>query len=84
MKILILPIAILLNLITCFARADDVAVGRFQLVQAIVSHIDEKSGTSSQAKELFKIDTATGQVWSYFSMVTKDGKGSDRWVPMEK
>jgi hypothetical protein len=48
----------MLTILTPLARADDNnQVGRYQLVAADVDH----SGTQT----VFKIDTATGQAWTY-------------------
>jgi hypothetical protein len=40
-------------------------VGRHQLIYAVTETLDLGNGTSDRKKTVFKIDTATGQVWEY-------------------
>ena len=83
MKALILPAAILINLISYTARADD-PVGRFQLVPATIESTE--TGTPTQDRMLFKIDTVTGRTWYYFSTLgigSKKGTFVEIWMEIE-
>jgi hypothetical protein len=57
MKMLVLPI-VALNLMTCFVRADDGPVGRYQIVQGHTC-----TGGTDEHYFLVKIDTASGKTW---------------------
>jgi hypothetical protein len=83
-KTLILPVAILVNLISYTALADG-PVGRFQLAPASVETLSP--GTSTAEKEqkmLFKVDTVTGRTWYYVTEINKEGELVNKWVEIEK
>jgi hypothetical protein len=78
-KALILPAAILINLIPYTARADDV-VGRFQLVPATVD-----SGSVLAEKMLFKIDTVTGRTCECVQIPgSANGTLVEKWIEIEQ
>jgi len=56
--------------------------GRFQLLQADVAE-QGPDGTVFTAKEVFKIDTLTGESW-HFLATNKDGKLLEGWIPIEE
>jgi hypothetical protein len=55
--------------------------GRFQLFQGLATI--NAQGTPFNAPSVFKIDSATGQVWKYEEGQTMDGKRYKHWVPIE-
>jgi hypothetical protein len=62
------------------AQADDTNhVGRYQLLYAVT----ETTGvTTSHTKTVWKIDTATGQVWQFVSSMINN-KLEERFIPIE-
>jgi len=54
---------------------------RFQLLAAEyeTAVVSPSSGTMISTKGLFRIDTATGQVWKYSEIVQKGTSGIMRW-----
>ena len=85
MKTLVLPVAILINLISYTALAED-PVGRFQLVGASVEALfgNTSPTTEKEQKMLFKVDTVTGRTWYYVTGMNKDGELVNKWVEIEK
>jgi hypothetical protein len=67
MRTFILPIAVLLNLITYFAHADNGTPGRYQLIQAQTVHFSGQGNHQEEVAVLLKIDTATSQTWLYLA-----------------
>jgi hypothetical protein len=65
---------------TSTVRADG-PVGRYQLMPAIVEFVGD--GPTIQDRVVFKIDTVTGQTWSYLSAKIK-GKIVEEWTPIEQ
>ena len=55
-------------------------VGRYQLVQVQYNHWDSDSNQSTPMSELFRLDTATGDVEVYVSTTAK-GKNIKYWAP---
>lgn len=55
-------------------------IGRYQLFQGSYSHLDADSGATSDKKEVFLLDTATGDVQVYVSTST-EGKQVKYWSP---
>ena len=66
--------------ITSTVRADD-PVGRYQLIPAIVEYVGD--GPTIQDRVVFKIDTVTGQTWTYLYAKIK-GKIVEEWTPIEQ
>ncbi len=55
------------------------AAGRFALVSAEFT-VTSEGGAARQVTGLFKLDTATGNVWRYTEHVRKDGDVRTRWI----
>jgi hypothetical protein len=83
-KTLILLVAVLINLISYTALADE-PVGRFQLVPATVDALFPGSETpTKELKVVFKVDTVTGLTWYYVTGLNKEGVLVNKWAEIEK
>jgi hypothetical protein len=74
---------IALTQITANADEKD-AVGRYQLIYATTETFNFDSKTETEEKGVWKIDTVTGQVWQFHSVITpgKQGTLHDEFVPI--
>ena len=77
---MILCVTCCLVLLLVAPRAWAQEVGRYQLHQVTYNHTDWDSGTTEDRKEVFLLDTATGDVQVYVSGATK-GKRVKYWEP---
>jgi hypothetical protein len=65
--------------IAAFAHADDKAqVGRYQLFYGVIA----TTSTYFESKQVWKIDTVTGQVWVYVATV-REGEAKEGFIPVE-
>lgn len=78
MKKIIIGLFLLILISPVFAKNE---VGRFQLFQGYYRSANLNNLTSSDEKDIFKIDTVTGKVWKFVVAVEKD-KLLENWLPV--
>ncbi len=59
--------------------------GRFQLFQGYYKSntvLNKTDLYKEEEKNVFKVDTKTGEVWEYFNL--SDGSSVSKWLPVER
>lgn len=56
-------------------------VGRFQLFQGMHELVSAKAAVTIPI--IFKIDSATGEVWRFHDHTDRDGKSFTGWLPID-
>ena len=55
-------------------------IGKYQLIQGSYMHTNSQLNTAVDIKNIFKIDTTTGDTWKLLSLTDEKGKFSEEWV----
>jgi hypothetical protein len=87
MKTLLLTLLIGIQGVAAYAADDKPEagkseIGRYQLIYGITRYGSLTTGTYSEEKNVWKIDTVTGQVWRFVS-VERKGEFKESFVPVE-
>jgi hypothetical protein len=57
-------------------------VGRFQIINS--SYVAVSGRTEIKTEGLFKIDTATGRTWLFFTGLSKDNQYVQKWTLIDE
>jgi hypothetical protein len=75
-KVILIVFMFVLLCSSAYAVAD---INRYQLFQGYYYVMDATTSTLKEDKAIFKIDTATGQVWMYYVSLNSTG-ATYEWI----